>query len=76
MKYETARKLKGFVGQIRKQYTEDLKSKETRIRQRWVYEVVGVVVDEVVGVVVDEVVGVVVDEVVGVVVDEVVGVSG
>ena len=50
MKYETARKLKGFVGQIRKQYTEDLKSKETRIRQRWVYEVVGVVVDEVVGV--------------------------
>ena len=44
MKYETARKLKGFVGQIRKQYTEDLKSKETRIRQRWGW------VDEVVGV--------------------------
>ena len=36
MKYETARKLKGVVDQIRKQYCEDLKSKEMRIRQRWV----------------------------------------
>lgn len=36
MKYETARKLKGVVGQIRKQYSEDLKNKEMKVRQRWV----------------------------------------
>jgi DNA topoisomerase-1 len=34
MKYETARKLKNCVDNIRKQYYEDLKSKEMRIRQR------------------------------------------
>ena len=36
MKYETARKLKTCVDAIRKQYYEDLKSKEMRIRQRCV----------------------------------------
>lgn len=33
-KFETARKLKGIIGEIRKQYTEDLKNREMRIRQR------------------------------------------
>ncbi|GMT28365.1 hypothetical protein PFISCL1PPCAC_19662, partial [Pristionchus fissidentatus] len=33
-KYETARRLKNMVGEIRENYTEDFKSKEMRIRQR------------------------------------------
>lgn len=33
-KFETARKLKAFVGDIREKYEEDFKSKEMRIRQR------------------------------------------
>ncbi|CAD5205352.1 unnamed protein product [Bursaphelenchus okinawaensis] len=33
-KFETARKLKKLVGEIRKQYTEDFKNREMRIRQR------------------------------------------
>ena len=35
-KYETARKLKENVGQIRKEYQADWKNKEMRIRQRGV----------------------------------------
>ncbi|CAD5208375.1 unnamed protein product [Bursaphelenchus xylophilus] len=33
-KFETARRLKKLVGEIRKQYTEDFKNREMRIRQR------------------------------------------
>uniref|UniRef100_A0A915Q7U6 DNA topoisomerase I n=1 Tax=Setaria digitata TaxID=48799 RepID=A0A915Q7U6_9BILA len=33
-KFETARRLKGIVGNIRENYTKDLKSKEMRVRQR------------------------------------------
>ena len=33
-KYETARKLKGVVDEIRSQYELDLKSKEMKVRQR------------------------------------------
>lgn len=33
-KFETARRLKAFVEDIRKQYTEDFKAHEMRVRQR------------------------------------------
>jgi len=33
-KFETARRLKGFVEDIRKQYTADFKAHEMRVRQR------------------------------------------
>ncbi|KAH7720203.1 DNA binding/DNA topoisomerase type I [Aphelenchoides avenae] len=33
-KFETARKIKGLIGEIRKQYTDDFKAREMRLRQR------------------------------------------
>ncbi|KAI6230173.1 DNA topoisomerase I [Aphelenchoides fujianensis] len=40
-KFETARKLKSKVADIRKHYTEDLKSREMRVRQRAAADTVG-----------------------------------